>query len=165
VRQALELLAKTPPPSDDSLGWSEWLSIAAATVAVVGACVSIPLSILATVEREPPTAATKMLVGANVREGFPTGEAQSKTQTDIFASGFEDGRRVTIGASLKGRVWSYLQARSIKHWADWCDHIGAKLGDETIDIDEVMGSFIKPLELTERPALVALGIELGHRAR
>lgn len=101
----------------------------------------------------------QMLVGANVREGFPTGEAQSKTQTNIFASGFEDGRRVTIGASLKGRVWSYLQARSIKHWADWCDHIGAKLGDETIDIDEVMGSFIKPLELTERPALVALGIE------
>jgi hypothetical protein len=101
----------------------------------------------------------QMLVGANVREGFPTGEAQSKTQTNIFASGFENGRRVTVGASLKGRVWSYQQARSIKHWVDWCDHIGSKLADTTIDIDEVMGSFIKPLELTERPELVALGIE------
>ena len=34
----------------------------------------------------------QMLVGANVSEGFPTGEAQTKTQTNIFASGFEDGR-------------------------------------------------------------------------
>jgi hypothetical protein len=32
---------------EDSLGWSEWLSIAAAALAVVGAAVSIPLSILA----------------------------------------------------------------------------------------------------------------------
>jgi hypothetical protein len=56
-------------------------------------------------------------------------------------------------------VWSYQQARSLKHWVDWCDHIGAKLSDQTISIDEVMGSFIRPLELTERPALVALGVE------
>lgn len=100
-----------------------------------------------------------MLVGANVREGFPTAEAQTKTQTNIFASGFEDGLRVTIGASQKGRVWSYRQAKSIKHWVDWCDHIGAKLTDPTIDIDEVMGSFIKPQELTTRPDLVSIGIE------
>ena len=101
----------------------------------------------------------QMLVGANVREGFPTGEAQSKTQTNIFASGFEAGRRVTVGASLKGRIWSYQQAKSIKHWVDWCDHIGSKLADQTINIDDVMGSFIKPLELTERPPLVALSLE------
>jgi superfamily II DNA or RNA helicase len=100
-----------------------------------------------------------MLVGANVREGFPTAEAQTKTQTNIFASGFEEGRRVTIGASQKGRVWSYRQAKSIKHWVDWCDHIGAKVTDPTIDIDEVMGSFIRPEELTARPDLVAIGIE------
>jgi superfamily II DNA or RNA helicase len=101
----------------------------------------------------------QMLVGANVREGFPSGEAQNKTQTNIFASGFENGRRVTVGASLKGRVWSYQRARSIKHWVDWCQHVGAKLADESVDIDEVMGAFIKPVELSERPDLVAIGVE------
>jgi Helicase conserved C-terminal domain/Type III restriction enzyme, res subunit len=101
----------------------------------------------------------QMLVGANVREGFPTGEAQNKTQTNIFASGFEDGQRVTIGASLKGRVWSYQRARSIKHWVDWCQHVGTKLADDAVNIDEVMGSFIKPVELSTRPSLVAIGIE------
>ncbi len=100
-----------------------------------------------------------MLVGSNVREGFPTAEAQTKTQTNIFASGFEDGTRVTIGASQKGRIWSYRQAKSIKHWVDWCDHIGTKVADSAINIDDVMGAFIKPQELTSRPGLVAIGIE------
>jgi superfamily II DNA or RNA helicase len=101
----------------------------------------------------------QMLVGANVREGFPDGEAQNKSQTNIFASGFEHGTRVTVGASLKGRVWSYQRARSIKQWVDWCDHIGGKLANDTINLDDVMGSFIRPEELTSRPALVALGME------
>jgi superfamily II DNA or RNA helicase len=101
----------------------------------------------------------QMLVGANVGEGFPEGEAQNKSQTNIFASGFEQGTRVTVGASLKGRVWSYQRAHSIKQWVDWCDHIGAKLTDPAINVDDVMGSFIRPEELAARPPLVALGIE------
>jgi len=58
--------------------------------------------------------------GANVTEGFTDAEAQTKAQTNIFGSGFEDGERVTIGASRKGRVWSYRAAETLKHWVDWC---------------------------------------------
>jgi superfamily II DNA or RNA helicase len=100
-----------------------------------------------------------MLVGADVSDGFPTAEAQTKSQTNIFASGFEDGARVTIGASTKGRVWSYRVAKSIKHWVDWCDKVGAKLGDAGISIDQVMGAFIRPEVLQDRPDLAPLAIE------
>lgn len=100
-----------------------------------------------------------MLVGADVSDGFPTAEAKTKTQTNIFASGFENGSRVTIGASLKGRIWSYRVARSIKHWADWCDHVGAKVSDETISPEQVMAAFIRPTVLTKRPELVPLAVE------
>ncbi|CCF85236.1 Type III restriction protein res subunit (fragment) [Nitrolancea hollandica Lb] len=41
-----------------------------------------------------------MHVGADVVEGFPVAEAQTKTKTNIFAYGFEEGDRVSIGASL-----------------------------------------------------------------
>lgn len=100
-----------------------------------------------------------MLVGANVVEGLPASAADTKAQTNIFASGFEDGERTTIGASLKGRIWSYAAARSLKHWADWCDHIGRKLLDTSISKDAVMANFIRPRELDARPNLALLAVE------
>lgn len=101
-----------------------------------------------------------MHVGADVIAGFTEAEAQTKAKTNIFAFGFEAGERVSVGASLKGRVWSYQAAPTLKHWVDWCDHVGLKLADESISIDEVMRGFIRPRLLEERPHLVALAIEL-----
>lgn len=100
-----------------------------------------------------------LYAGANVSEGFPTGEGGTKTQTNIFGSGFEEGERVTIGASLKGRVWSFAPAPTLKHWIDWCDHVGPKLADESITPEAVIASFILPERLEELPEMVALGIE------
>lgn len=100
-----------------------------------------------------------MHVGADVSEGFPVAEAQTKTKTNIFAYGFEGGARVSIGASLKGRVWSYRVAASLKHWVDWCDYVGAKLIDESLSVDEIMRNFIRPKIVEERPGLVVLALE------
>ncbi|MDZ4178692.1 MAG: DEAD/DEAH box helicase family protein [Coriobacteriia bacterium] len=100
-----------------------------------------------------------MHVGADVTEGFPIAEAQTKTKTNIFAYGYENGAKVSIGASLKGRVWSHMVANSIKQWTDWCDHVGAKLADEGISVDEVMLNFIRPQAIEVRPALIPLGID------
>jgi superfamily II DNA or RNA helicase len=99
-------------------------------------------------------------VGADVIEGFPVAEAQTKTKTNIFAYGYESGQRVSIGASVKkGRVWSYRVAPTLKHWIDWCNDVGAKLSDDGIDIDEVMRGFIRPKTVEQRPPYVVLGIE------
>lgn len=100
-----------------------------------------------------------MHVGADVSEGFPIAEAQTKTQTNIFAYGYEDGNRVSIGASLKGRVWSYRIAATLKQWTDWCNHIGAKLTDSGISVDEVMRNFIRPTVVEDRPLLVPLALK------
>jgi hypothetical protein len=100
-----------------------------------------------------------MHVGGNVSEGFPRTEEVTKLQTNIFASGFESGRRVTIGASLKGRIWSYQVAKSLKHWADWCDSMGTKLLNVDCNIDSIIRSFIRPASLSERPPTVFLGAE------
>ena len=101
-----------------------------------------------------------MHVGADVIEGFTEAESQTKAKTNIFAFGFEEGERVSVGASLKGRVWSYRVAPTLKHWVDWCDHVGPKIADEGISIDEVMRGFIRPKTLEGRPELVALAVEL-----
>ncbi|UGS36766.1 hypothetical protein DSM104329_03176 [Capillimicrobium parvum] len=101
-----------------------------------------------------------MHVGADVIAGFTEAEAQTKAKTNIFAFGFEEGVRVSLGASLKGRVWSYRAAPTLKHWVDWCDHVGPKMADDGISIDEVMRGFIRPKTLDTRPELVPLAIEL-----
>lgn len=98
-------------------------------------------------------------VGADVSEGFPVAEAQTKTKTNIFAYGFEQGERASVGASLKGRIWSHRIAPTIKHWVDWCDHVGAKLTDDGLSVDAVMRHFIRPQVVEERPELVPLGLE------
>jgi superfamily II DNA or RNA helicase len=101
-----------------------------------------------------------MHVGADVIEGFPRAEQQTKAKTNIFAYGYENGARVSIGAAAKkGRIWSHRVAPTLKHWTDWCDHIGEKLADDGINLDDVMRSFIRPELIEERPALVPLTME------
>lgn len=100
-----------------------------------------------------------MHVGADVTEGFPVVEAATKTKTNIFAYGFEAGERVSIGASVKGRIWSHTVAASLKHWVDWCGHVGRKLLDDALDVDEIFRNFIRPESLDTRPELVPLALE------
>jgi hypothetical protein len=100
-----------------------------------------------------------MHVGSDVTVSFSQAEAGTKSQTNISGGGYSDGERVNISASLKGRIWSHNTADSLMHWRNWCDAIGAKLLDDTISIDDVIGSFILPAELRERPAGVLLAVE------
>jgi superfamily II DNA or RNA helicase len=100
-----------------------------------------------------------MHVGADVAESFPTAEAKTKTQTNISGSGYRQGERVNISASIKGRIWNHSKAPTVKHWRDWCDGVGDKLLDDTISIDDVIRNFLVPEDLDARPKAVLLGVE------
>jgi superfamily II DNA or RNA helicase len=98
-------------------------------------------------------------VGADVSEGFTPAETQTKSKTNIFASGFADGVKITVGASLKGRIWSHRVASNLREWTQWCDGVGTKVTDATISVDDVMRGFIRPKLLEARPELVPLALE------
>ena len=100
-----------------------------------------------------------MHAGSDALSHYPSGDAQTKTQTNLFASGYEDGERVHIGASISGRIWSWQSAGSLREWMAWCERMGTKLIDDRISIDEIIANFILPVELHGRPELVALAIE------
>ena len=102
-----------------------------------------------------------MHVGADVLEGFGPSAAQ-KSKTNIFAYGYAGGSRVSIGASRKGRVWSYRVAHDLIDWVKWVESIGDLLTDDSISVDSVMEGFIIPKAVVERPTLVPLGIEWPH---
>ena len=100
-----------------------------------------------------------MHVGSDVTASFSQAEAGTKSQTNISGGGYRDGEHVTISASLKGRIWSHAAASNLKHWCDWCDVIGEKLLDNSINIDKVIGQFILPERLDGRPEGVLLAVE------
>ncbi|MCQ3814077.1 MAG: hypothetical protein KTU85_06630 [Acidimicrobiia bacterium] len=100
-----------------------------------------------------------MHAGSDALSHYPSGAAQTKTQTNLFAHGYADGERVFIGASISGRIWSWRAAGSLREWMAWCDGVGTKLLDDRISIDEIIANFILPVELSERPELVVLAIE------
>lgn len=103
----------------------------------------------------------ELRVGGDVIGALDEEARRNKTQTNIFAHGIDDksGEKLSVGASLKGRVWSYKAAMSIKQWMAWADGVGAKLKDSSIDPAEVMDGFIMPESLQTRPAYVALALE------
>lgn len=101
--------------------------------------------------------------GSDVGEQLKPGQLGNKAKTNLFGRGFENGERVSIGCSLKGRIWSYKAAESIPEWVDWCKSIGAKLLDESITEEQVLSGVLRPEPLTARPALVPLAIDWNSR--
>lgn len=99
-----------------------------------------------------------MLVGDDVLEGFGPTAAQ-KMKTNIYAHGYAEGARVSYGASRKGRVWSHSAAHNLLDWVRWATDIGEVLTDSSITVPSVMSGFLLPVFATERPELVAIGIE------
>ncbi|GHT08445.1 hypothetical protein FACS189426_04080 [Bacteroidia bacterium] len=70
--------------------------------------------------------------------------------SNLFGVGYEDGEKITIGCSNKGRVWTKL-VKSIPDYCDWCDKTGAKLLDETIDPKNIFDFIQKPERISQLP--------------
>lgn len=103
----------------------------------------------------------EMRVGPNVINALGEEARRSKAQTNIFAHGIDSksGIKQSVGASLKGRVWSYKSATGLKQWMDWCKEVGAKLEDPDIDPSDVMDGFLVPQAMETRPSYVPLALE------
>lgn len=106
-----------------------------------------------------------MHVGSDVTASFSQAEAGTKSKTNISGGGYREGEHVNISASIKGRIWSHNTAPSLNYWCDWCDGIGTKLLDTSISIDDVIGQFILPENMTERPESVLLALEWPWESR
>jgi superfamily II DNA or RNA helicase len=70
--------------------------------------------------------------------------------SNLFGVGYEDGEKITIGCSNKGRVWTKL-VKSIPDYCDWCDKTGSKLLDETIDTKNIFDFIQKPERISKLP--------------
>jgi hypothetical protein len=92
-----------------------------------------------------------MYTGADIRTYLTTSQLHGKEKTHIFADGFDGLKRVTIGTSKKGRIWSWQEARDIVEWKKWCVEVGRKLTDSSITHDAFLKEMMLPEDISGPP--------------
>jgi superfamily II DNA or RNA helicase len=97
-------------------------------------------------------------MGADVAAELPDVQRRHARKSVLSGGGFEDGDRITVGASRKGRIWSHRRDR-VDQLAAWCKAIGGKLLDENIHPDEVLKGTLEAKAVTERPALMPITVD------
>ena len=100
----------------------------------------------------------QMFAGLDVAKAIDPVTQQEATKSNLFGAGYENGRRVSIGCSRKGTVWS-LQTGSVPTWIEWCRHIGAKLIDSQISTTAYLDNTLVPESITSLPSEQPLCIE------
>lgn len=99
-----------------------------------------------------------MRVGTDIQDALSLAEQQRGEKAFVFGSGYEEGEKITLGCSYKGRIWSYLR-NDLKGFIDWCDNLGKKLIDESIDPNQVLRDTLIPEIITEIPRIYQTHID------
>lgn len=96
--------------------------------------------------------------GAEVATALGLAEKSGSVKAMLRGIGWEGGRQVTIGCSAKGRVWS-REFGTVPALIEWCEHIGAKLTDESIDTTKLLDNVLLPTVVTALPDVELLGVD------
>lgn len=92
-----------------------------------------------------------MYAGNSIVSGLDELDKNTKSSSNLFGVGYENGAKITIGCSSKGRVWTKL-VKSIPEFCTWCDNLGNKLLDTSIDTKDIFKFIQKPELITELPS-------------
>lgn len=99
-----------------------------------------------------------MRVGTDIEEALSISEQQSGQKAFVFGSAYDDGNKVTLGCSYKGRIWSYLKG-DLKEFIEWCKIIGKKLINESIDPNQILRETLMPRVAEEIPKIFPTHID------
>lgn len=92
-----------------------------------------------------------MYTGADVAIALGVAERSGSVKNNVSGTGWENGERVSVGCSYKGRVWSREQG-SIPAFVRWCAAAGAKLLDDSIVVDDIIANVLIPKDVTGFPS-------------
>lgn len=93
-----------------------------------------------------------MRVGTDIEEALSIAEQQRGQKAFVFGSGYDEGDKITLGCSYKGRIWSYLR-NDLRGFIKWCNKLGEKLIDENIDPNQVLKETLIPQIISDIPLI------------
>ncbi len=101
----------------------------------------------------------RMYTGLDVGEAISPTQQLGSTKSNLFAVGYENGQRVSVGASQKGRVWA-MSSSSIPDWQAWCGAVADKIRDDRIGTNAFLQHTLVPQEIIELPSDEVLSLLL-----
>jgi superfamily II DNA or RNA helicase len=72
-------------------------------------------------------------------------------KSDFVGIGFRDGFPVSVGASVKGKIWSPARVGDLKQWKAWCIEMGKLITDEAIDSNQLLEDSAERIQLETYP--------------
>lgn len=99
-----------------------------------------------------------MYTGDEVQDALTPAQLVNKIKSNIFGVGYEEGEKVSIGCSYKGRVWS-MKNGNLLEFKDWCEYVGNKILDTSINIDKILEGAIVTKRVSFRPRKMPYAIE------
>ncbi|OPH60299.1 hypothetical protein BC351_17530 [Paenibacillus ferrarius] len=101
----------------------------------------------------------RMSVGNDVGEALSIAEKQNGQKVFVVGAGYEEGSKVNIGCSYKGRIWTKKEG-DLLEFKEWCSNIGAKLVNNELDPNIILSETLVPEKIIGRPDLFPVWIEL-----
>lgn len=101
------------------------------------------------------------LSGADVTTELTRWKQGGRCQkSDFVGIGFRHGFPVSVGASVKGKIWSPARVGNLKEWKAWCIDIGRLITDTSIDSNQLLEDSAKKIQITTYPdELVILAVD------
>jgi hypothetical protein len=99
-----------------------------------------------------------MYTGIDIESAINDLAQGASYKSNLFGKGYDHGRKVSIGCSYKGRIWS-MESASITDWMSWCRDQGKKLGDQDIDPNRILDKVLRTKEIGALPDLIPVGID------
>lgn len=102
-----------------------------------------------------------MKVGTDIQNALSIAEQQKGEKAFVFGTGYSKGKKITLGCSYKGRIWSYFKD-DIKGFIQWCDAIGGKLINPSIDPNQILKHTLIPESRSKLPDIQPIYIDWNN---
>ena len=100
----------------------------------------------------------KMFAGFDIETGISEAQKHNTFKSNLFGVGFNGQGKVSVGCSHRGRIWSRW-VESVNYWMEWCDRMGEKVLDESIDTRRIFDGALIPEVVNDRPHSMPFCIE------
>jgi len=90
-----------------------------------------------------------MHVGRDINAVMGDLENGTSIKSNVFASGFEAGKKTTAGCSYRGKIWE-MNAESVDQWVRWCDRVSLKINDHTINTKDILQNVMRSEQIRDQ---------------
>ena len=100
----------------------------------------------------------KSYYGKDVQEGISMTEQKQLTANNLFGNGYRRGERVSVGCSVKGKIWSHTRGNLLEY-TKWARMIGKLVENEKIDPNYFINNTLRVQAISELPQIAPIAID------